>query len=237
MSHPRIVGALITMLICVLAPRGVRAQHVETSVDSAEVVYVEGNVVVLKFVDGDVKQFDITDSSKFTYEGKIVTAHELKPGMKLTAKIITVKPPQWVDSVTILQFGTVWKMVGNNMIIKTPEGQNRMYRVPAGGTITIDGMVKAVDQLHEGDKLSATVVVLRPPVEVAARARTTPATPPRVGALLIDEGEKPVESETPVEGPQAWSTTTTLLLILVVLVLAALIFVALKRKHKAVPKK
>ena len=89
MNHLRVVRTLIAMLVCILSAPGVQAQHVKTSVENAEVVYVEGNNFVVKLSHGEVRQFEIPDSCKFTIDGKAVTVHDLKPGMKLTAKITT----------------------------------------------------------------------------------------------------------------------------------------------------
>lgn len=240
MNHQwfRILGAL---LVFILSAPGVRAQHVETKIDNAEVVYVEGNDVVMKLTNGDVKQFEIPESYKFTINGKDMTVHELKPGMKLTARITTTNAPRWVDAVTVTEVGTVWKTSGSNLIIKTPGGENKMYRVPSGGTITIEGIDKRLDQLHEGDKITATVVTTR--VEggnTTAAVRQAPATPARVGVLLIDEGAKPDEhsgkvgepSGKPGEPSGMWGTSTIIILIIALLVVAALIMLASRRKRK-----
>ncbi len=230
MNHLRAVLTLVAMLVCILSAPGVRAQHVQTRVENAEVVYVEGNDVVMKLTNGELKQFEIPDSYKFTIDGKDVTVHELKPGMKLTATITTAIAPRWVDTVQVIEVGTVWNTLGNSVIIKTPEGENKMYRVPSGSKITLDGKAKTLDQLREGDKITATVVRTRAPLEVgkaAARVLQAPATPARVGVLLIDEGAKPGEP------PGMWGTPTIIILLVVMLSLTALILLALRRKRKA----
>jgi hypothetical protein len=228
MNHLRAVRILVAMLVCLLSSSGVRAQHVETSIEKAEVVYVEGNDVVLRLSDGEVRQFEIPDSFILTIDGKNVTVHELKPGMKLTGKITTATAPKWVERVTITEVGTVWKATGSNLIIKTPEGENKVYRVPSGGKITIGGQEKTLDQLREGDKITATVVRTKSPSEVghATALVKTPATPARVGVLLIDEGTKPDEL------PGMWGTSTIIILVIAVLLLTALILLALLRKRK-----
>jgi hypothetical protein len=225
---------LVALLVFILSAPGVRAQHVETKVEKAEVVYVEGNDVVMRLTNGEVKQFEIPETYKFTIDGKDMTVHELKPGMKLTARITTTNAPRWVDAVTVTEVGTVWKTSGSNLIIKTPGGENKMYRVPSGGKITIEGIEKSLDQLREGDKITATVVTTR--VEggkTTAAVRQVPATPARVGALLIDEGAKPDEpSGKPGEPAGMWGTSTIILLIIALLVVAALIMLAFRRKRK-----
>jgi len=184
------------MLVCLLPANGARAQHVETKVENAVVVYVEGNDVVLKFTDGDVRLFEIADSSRYMIDGKNVSVHELLPGMAVTATITTANPPAWVDTVEVGEAGTVWKSLGGSLIVRTRGGENKMYRVPAGSRITLDGTVKTLDQLHEGDRITATVVRTKTPpagANAAPMVRKSPPTPARVGALLIDEGTKPDE--------------------------------------------
>jgi len=233
MNHLRAVRILVVMLVCILSAPSVWAQHVETRVENAEVVYVEGNDVVLKSTNGEVRQFEIPDSSKFIIDGESVTVHELKPGMKLTARITTANAPRVVDAVKIIDLGTVWKISGNNLIVRKPDGENKIYRVPSGGKITLEGKEIALNQLHEGDKLTATVVTTRAPLEVGKATSPAPqatATPAKEGVLLIDEGGNPVES------PGIWTTPVIIGLIIVALVVMGLIFLAYRRKRKALPK-
>jgi hypothetical protein len=231
MNHLRATPIYIAMLVCVLSAPNVRAQRVETRVENAEVVYLEGNVVVLKSTDGEVRQFEIPDSSTFTIDGKAVTVHELKPGMKMTATITTVNAPRLVDAVNILELGTVWKISGNNLILRKADGENKMYRVPSGGKITLEGKTIALDQLHEGDKITATVVTTRAPLAAAKStppALRAPVTPPRVGALLIDEGTKPVEPPGIGERP-----VFIIIVLAVILLVTGIILLAFRRKRKA----
>ena len=143
MNYLRTVRTLVPILVCILTAPGVLAQHVETRVENAEVVYVEGNDVVVKLKDGNVRQFEIPDTSKFNVDGKDVTVGEMKPGMMLPATIITATPPRWVESVEVIDVGTVWRSAGSSLIITTPAGENRMFRVPSGGKVTIGGVEKS----------------------------------------------------------------------------------------------
>jgi hypothetical protein len=240
MNHLRTVRILLVILVCATSVPGVRAQHVETRVENAEVVYVAGNDVIVKLIGGEVKQFEIPDSYSFAIDGKNVTVRELKPGMKLTATIPTATAPRVVEMVRIVDVGTVWKAVGRNLLVKTPEGENKMYRVPSGATVTIGGKEKTLDQLQEGDKITATVVTTRAPGQTASAASAvhqTPATPPRAGVLLIDEGAKPiVESSKPAEPAGTWGTPTIIMLVVAVLLIAVLVLLAYLRRQKKGPK-
>ncbi len=230
MNYLWAVRILVVMLVCILSAPGARAQRVETKVENAEVVYVEENDIVIKSTSGEVRQFEIPDSSTFAIDGKAVTVHELKPGMKLTATIITASAPRLVDEVSIIELGTVWQISGSNLIIKKPDGENKAYRVPSGQKITLDGKEIALDQLQEGDKITATVITTRAPLEgekATPAVHRTPVTPPRVGVLLIDEVGKSVE-------PNSTSRTPAIiLLIVVILVIAVVILLVFRRKWKA----
>jgi hypothetical protein len=214
-------------------------------VDSAEVVYVQGDALVLRLTNGEVKQFDIPDSVRFTVDGRDLAQRDLLPGMKLSTTISTANAPRWVDAVEVVEVGTVWKISSGNLIVKTPAGENKMYRVPAGGTITLEGKTIALDQLHEGDKITATVLRTRPGTQALAQAqaqgqsqsdvRTAPprvgkvgTTPPRVGPLLIDEGNVPEES------PTMWGKTGLYVLIIGSLFLVGVLYLLFRRKKKVV---
>jgi hypothetical protein len=230
MNHLRTVRTVIALLVGLLPASGIRAQHVETTLENAVVVYVEGNDVIVKLPGGEVKLFEIPDSSRFTIDGKDLTVHDLRPGMTLTARITTVVAPSWVDTVSIIDVGTVWKTAGSSLIITTPEGENKMYRVPAGGKITVGGMVKTLDQLREGDKITATVVTTRAPAQVGNKATLifhAPATPARVGVLLIDEGAKPAETS------RMWGASAIIFLIIALLLVAVFLLLVFRRKRKA----
>lgn len=241
MNSFRIFRISLVVLVSVLLAQGVRAQLVDTRIENGEVVYTEGNALVVKFPSGELRQFEMPENSKFSVDGKDITVHDLKPGMKLTTVVSTAVTPRLVDSVKIIEMGTVWKIVGSNLIITTPGGENKMYRVPSGGSITIGGVEKPLDQLHPGDVLTATVVVTRgypEPGSANTSVLRTPRIPARIGALLIDEGVRPIEpgGETPVaaETPGIWKSPVVLLLILVLLIVAVLVIRTLRRKRKAV---
>ena len=213
-------------MLCALLAPALWAQQVETKVVNADVVYVEGSIVVLKLTNGDVKQFEIPDSYRFTIDGKDVTVRELTPRMP-------VPMPEW----------PVWKIAGSNLLLKTPDGENKMYRVPSGEKIIIEGKEKNLDQLHEGDKITATVVTTRASEETGkavAAVHQPPATPARVGVLLIDEGAKPTtdratpanETVTPGNSAGTWGASSIILLVVVLLAIGALVLLAFRRRKK-----
>src|SRR6476661_630535 len=85
------------------------ASSFDTQVRNAEVVYVEGNDLVLRLEDGKIEHLVVPESDKFTIDGNDVTVHELKPGTKLTQTITTTTAPRYVTTVRILK-GKIWHM-------------------------------------------------------------------------------------------------------------------------------
>src|SRR5271163_3890949 len=74
----------------------------DTQVKNAEVVYVEGNDLVLKLENGRLEHLVVLNNDRFTIDGKQVSVHELVPGTKLTQTITTTTTPRYVNSVRTL---------------------------------------------------------------------------------------------------------------------------------------
>ena len=65
----------------------------KVQVDRGEVVYVSGNELVVKMESGEIRHFpNIPESARATVDGKELSIHELKPGMKLERTIVTTAP-------------------------------------------------------------------------------------------------------------------------------------------------
>src|SRR5580658_8384268 len=102
------------------------AASFDTQVRNAEVVYVEGNDLVLKLEDGKIEHLVVPDSDKFTIDGDDVTVRELKPGTKLTQTITTATAPRFVTTVRTLK-GKVWHVTAPKSVIVTlPDHSNQV---------------------------------------------------------------------------------------------------------------
>lgn len=164
----------------------------DTQVRNSEVVYVEGNDLVLKLEDGKVEHLVVPDSDKFTINGSDVTVHELTPGTKLTQTITTTTAPRYVTTVRTLK-GKVWHVNAHasSVILTLPDGTNQAYTIPNHAKLTIGGQPKTVFDLRKGMKLEATIVtddthtVIERSKSVVGQAPTPPATPRELGVLLI----------------------------------------------------
>lgn len=174
--------------------RTVRAGAVmyETQVRNAEVVYVEGNDLVLKLDTGKVEHLVVPDSDKFTIDGGDVTVHELTPGTKLSQTITTTTAPHYVTTVRTLK-GKVWHVNAHSssVILTLPDGTNHAYRLPSHAKVMIEGKQKTVFDLNKGMKIETTIVtddsytVIDRNKAVVGQAPPPPATPQEAGLLLF----------------------------------------------------
>ena len=130
----------------------------DTQVKNAEIVYVEGNDLVLKLENGRVEHLVVHDSDRFTIDGKQVSVHELVPGTKLTQTITTTTTPRYVNSVRTIE-GKVWHAnAPKSLILTLPDNKNQVFNVPNDAKFTIDGKEKTVFDLKKGMKIKATIV-------------------------------------------------------------------------------
>jgi hypothetical protein len=170
----------------------------ETKVRNAEIVYVEGNDLVLKLENGKVEHMVVPSSEKFTIDGRELTVSELKSGTKLTQTITTTTTPRYVNSVRTIK-GKVWHVnAPSSVIIAMPGGTNQIYKVPSHATFTINGKQKTVFDLKKGMKIEATIVTDEPQTVVEYSKSNVgqapaPATPQLVGVLLIQKAAPPTE--------------------------------------------
>lgn len=165
----------------------------EVNVERGEVVYVSGNDVVIKMENGEIRNFNVSDNARATVEGKEISVHDLKPGMKLEHTITTTTTPTEVITVRTIQ-GKVWHVnAPRSVVLDLGGGNHKMYKIPKGQKFTVDGQEKSAFDLKKGMNITATVITTEP-VTVAERHRKTtgsmpppPPTPPEEGALLVED--------------------------------------------------
>jgi len=141
------------------------AQKKTMEIRNGEVLAVEGNLVVVRGPEG-VKEFLVSDEFKFDMGGKMITVHELKPGMRFTAMITTTETPVEMTQ-TDVRSGEVVRVVGTTLIIRNQEGKLRKFTLDEmrASNIVVYKKDKAIEpsSLKPGDKFSATVVTKLPP--------------------------------------------------------------------------
>jgi sortase A len=130
----------------------------DTQVKNAEIVYVEGNDLVLKLENGRIEHLIVPNSDKFTIDGKEVGVHDLVPGTKLTQTITTASTPRYVNTVRTIE-GKVWHVNAPNSVILTlPDNKNQRFNIPSDAKFTIEGREKTAFDLRKGMKIKATVI-------------------------------------------------------------------------------
>jgi hypothetical protein len=164
----------------------------ETKVKNAEIVYAEGNNLVLKLEDGRVEHMVVPFDEKFNIDGNELTVNQLKAGTKLTQTVTTTTTPHYVTTVRNLQ-GKVWHVnAPGSVIVTLPDHTNVLYKVPAHAKFIVNGKEKTVFDLKKGMKINATIVTEEPKNVVEFAKSNTgmapePQLPPLLGVLVIEK--------------------------------------------------
>lgn len=182
---------LVLASVMVFLTAGVSsAQTTSTSseVKKFEVIAVDGNDLVVRLPEG-TRQINVPPGFVFTVNGKALSVSDLIPGMSGTATITTTTTVTPV-TVTEVKSGTVALVSGTAVYVRTPEGVRLFTQSELdkrGVKIFVDGKPRAVSELREGNRLTATIVTTRPPSivtekEVQATLAKTAAAPAAAAA-------------------------------------------------------
>ncbi len=163
----------------------------QVKVERGEVVYVDGNDLVVKMEDGEIRHVTVPDNVTATVDGKEVTVHDLKPGMKLERTITTTTTPRVVTTVKTVT-GKVFHVTPPKSVILTLEnGTNQQFNIPKGQKFNIGGQETDAWGLKKGMMVSATAITEVPETVVTQEIKRTgqapppPPTPPMMAVLLI----------------------------------------------------
>ena len=182
---------------------------VQVKVERGEVVYVSGNDLVVKMENGEVRHIVVPDDRRITVEGRELSVHDLKPGMKLQRTITTTTTPRVVTTVRTVQ-GTVWHVnPPHTVILQFADGSHKEYKVPKDQKFMIEGQEKTVFDLRKGMNISATAITQAPETVIAESRKVTgempppPPTPPAEGAILFEQAPAPTTPAPPAETAKA----------------------------------
>ena len=148
-----------------------------TEVLRGTVEYVEGNQLVVRMSDGDIRHFTPPPSRRFIIDAKELTVRDLKPGTKLTATVTTTTTPVTERTKTI-GTATVWWVSGNTVILTLPNGENKTYQVKDDYKFNIGGQKASVSELRKGMRISAEKIVEAPITEITSDTVVTGQAPP-----------------------------------------------------------
>jgi len=213
---------------------------------SFTVLAVEGNTLVVRLPEG-TRELTVPDDFRFTINGQPMSVHELRVGMNGTATI-TTRTTVIPVSVTEVKNGTVALKSGGTVMVRTAEGVKSFSQGDIdkrGVKIYMDGKPVQIVDLHEGDKLSATIVTSRPPRIVSERevraSTNAPAPAPvpestRAAAAPAPEPlvtRAPAPQAAPAPGPRTLPKTASswpLLMLVSAASLAIWLALSLKRR-------
>jgi hypothetical protein len=185
------------------------------NVERGEVVAVSGNDLIIRREDRELLDFpNVPDNKTLTVDGKQLTIHDLKPGMKFERTTIVTTTPRLVTTVKTVT-GKVWHVTPPNSVILTMEdGTNQSFKIPKGQKFMISGKETDAFGLKKGMQVSATAVTESPETVVSHEVKLAATPPPpspeplQTGATLLVVVMRPVPA--PVESASAEPAPQTL---------------------------
>jgi len=151
----------------------------QVKVERGEIVYINGNNVIVKMEDGTYRHFDnVPDTVTFMVDGQPVTIKNAKVGMKLEKQTVTSTTPKVVTKVETVT-GKVFHVTPPLSVILTLEnGENQQFKIPKGQKFMVDGQETDAFGLKKGMMVSAQRVTEVPETEIAQEIKRTGSAPP-----------------------------------------------------------
>src|SRR4029450_510749 len=165
MRRAAIRFVLLGAFACLTAVAVTSAQTPSTTMETKkfQVIAVDGNQLVVKLPEG-TRELTVPDDFRFNIDGKMLSVHELKPGMSGTANI-TTKTTVVPVTVTEVKEGIVTKALGTSIIVATG-GAYKMFSQSdidkRGVKIMRSGKPAQISDFRENDRLTATIITSKP---------------------------------------------------------------------------
>ncbi|HEX8815245.1 MAG TPA: hypothetical protein VF753_07080 [Terriglobales bacterium] len=156
---------------------------VTSTTQSGTVVYVSGNDLIVKADDGTLHHFsNVPDNKTVTVDGKQLTIHDLKPGMRLTRTITTTTTPKTITTTQSVT-GKVWQVNPPASVILTMDnGQNQMFKIPKGQMFNVNGQMVDAMHLQKGMIVNATRITESPETVTTQSTSVTGSMPQQAAA-------------------------------------------------------
>lgn len=158
------------------------------TIETAQVVYVSGDDVVLKDAAGRLRLLALPAGTPLIVDGKPTAVKDLTPGTTLGHVQARTRVDSEVTTVTQIDGEIVHVTPPKWVTIRLGEGTVKRYEIPAEATFQVNGATATPFELKKGMKLSATAVTTGGLNTHTSKSAVVGETPPQVGALLIFRG-------------------------------------------------
>jgi LPXTG-motif cell wall-anchored protein len=150
--------------VCLTAAVTLAQTSTTSETKKFQVIAVDGNQLVVKLPEG-TRELTVPDDFRFNIDGKMMSVHELKPGMAGTATI-TTKTTSVPVTVTEVKEGIVTKALGTSIIVATDGGYKMFSQSDIdkrGVKIMRSGKPAQITDFRENDRITATIITTKPP--------------------------------------------------------------------------
>jgi hypothetical protein len=164
MRRAAIRFVLGSALVCLTAAVTLAQTSTTSETKKFQVIAVDGNQLVVKLPEG-TRELTVPDDFRFNIDGKMMSVHELKPGMAGTATI-TTKTTSVPVTVTEVKEGIVTKALGTSIIVATDGGYKMFSQSDIdkrGVKIMRSGKPAQITDFRENDRITATIITTKPP--------------------------------------------------------------------------
>jgi hypothetical protein len=207
---------VIGAIVCAAAVAAASPQSTTTSTETRqfEIIAVSGNDIVVNTAEG-TRELTVPEDFRFTVDGRQVSVHELKAGMKGTATI-TTRTTMTPVTVTEVKNGTVAQVTPSSIVLRTDQGLKSFTQSEVdkrGVKILREGKPAQLADFRPGDYLSATIVTTMPPATMTERelqAAITSAAPAQAVAPVAPDIAPPPAAPVGTTGAAAQESARTL---------------------------
>ena len=209
-----VLGGALVCMTATLTLAQTPATTTETK--KFQIIAVDGNQLVVRLPEG-TRELTVPDDFRFNIDGKMLSVHELKPGMAGTATI-TTKTTVVPVTVTEVKNGTVMQATGTTIIVRTDEGMKSFSQSDIdkrGVKIMREGKPAQISDFRANDRLTATIITTKPPRVLTDRevqatlARSESAAPPAPAPAPAAAAPSPSAAATSGAAPKTLPKTAS----------------------------
>lgn len=208
MTRATIRVVLGSAVVCLSAAVTLAQTATTTDTKKFQVIAVDGNQLVVKLPEG-TRELTVPEDFRFNVDGKMLSVHDLKPGMAGTATV-TTKTTQVPVTVTEVKNGTVMHAQGNSIIVRTDDGMKMFTQSDIdkrGVKIMREGKPAQISDFRANDQLTATIITTKPPRVVTEKEVQATLARSSAGTGTPPAGATPAPPTAPAPSPAAAATS------------------------------